>query len=131
MRSPLKVLAYALGISALCALTVLAADVSDEIAKAATHAGLAAKAANVDGVHTHLHHAVNCIVGPKGTDFDKSQLNPCAGSGNGAIPDSMNATQKEGLQAALAKAKEGLAATDLAKAQAAATATAEALKKLQ
>src|SRR6185437_3359635 len=42
---------------ALFAATAFAADLGSEINNAATHAGLAAQAANIDGVHTHMHHA--------------------------------------------------------------------------
>src|ERR1700733_818775 len=59
-----------------------AADVKAEITAAATHANLAAKAGTVDMVHTHLHHVLNCLVGPKGKDFDGKAANPCAKLGN-------------------------------------------------
>lgn len=107
---------------------VFAADVSGEITTAATHAGLAAQASDVAGVHTHLHHAVNCLVGPGGAGFDAKELNPCANSGSGAIPDSTNASTKQALQAAVAKAESGIAATDLASAQKEASATEAMLK---
>jgi len=103
------------------------ADVAGELAIAQTHAGLAGKAAAIDGVHMHLHHAVNCLVGPAGAGFDAGNANPCAKAGNGAIPDSMDAAQKTKLQAAVAKAQEGIAATDLMAAQKDAADTADAI----
>jgi hypothetical protein len=103
------------------------ADVAGEIAIAQTHAGLAGKATAIDGVHMHLHHALNCLVGPAGTGFDPGNANPCAKAGNGAIADSTDAAQKAKLEAAVAKAQAGIAATDLAAAQADATATADAI----
>lgn len=106
----------------------LAGDAKSEITTAAMHAGLAAQASDITGVHTHLHHAVNCLVGPGGPGFDSKELNPCANSGGGAIPDSTNATTKESLQAALARANSGIAATDLASAQKDASATEAMLK---
>jgi hypothetical protein len=118
-----------IGVGALCyASPALAADPGTEITTAATHAGLAAQAADVSGVHTHLHHAVNCLVGPGGTGFDAKELNPCANSGGGAIPDSTKPSTKQALAAALAKANSGIAATDLAAAQKDASA-AEAMLK--
>lgn len=121
----------------LCAATAfaagpaLAADVGAEISSAAMHAGLAAQAGDIAGVHTHLQHAVNCLVGPAGTGFDAKALNPCASSGNGAIPDSTGAAQKTKLQSALATADSGLAATDLAIAKKDADETAATLKGLR
>jgi hypothetical protein len=107
------------------------ADVKSEVVNAETHAGLAAKATAIDGVHMHLHHALNCLVGPSGTGFDAKQMNPCAHSGNGAIPDSTDAAKKKSLQAAADKASSGIATTDLATAQKAATDTEAMLKPLE
>ena len=67
------------------------ADAKSEIVTAGTHAGLAAGSADLAGVHSHLHHALNCLVGPNGTGFDAKELNPCAQNGHGAIPDSADA----------------------------------------
>lgn len=110
------------GASLFLATTAFAADLGSEITNAQTHAGLAAKAANLDGVHMHLHHALNCVVGPAGEGFDAKQMNPCAQSGNGAIPDSTDAAKKAKLETAKTQLMQGIAATDLKAAQAAATA---------
>jgi hypothetical protein len=115
----------------LIAGSALAADVNSEITTAATHAGLAAQGTDVATVHTHLHHTVNCLVGPGGTGFDAKELNPCANNGSGAIPDSTNASTKQALQAALARANSGLDATDLATARQDATATEAMLKAVK
>ena len=64
----------------------------------------------------HLHHVVNCHVGPSGKGFDAAPGNPCAKAGNGAIPEG-SAAQKTKLETALASANAGIAATDLAAAQ--------------
>lgn len=112
--------------AALTATPVLA-DTAAEISIAQTHAGLASKAADLKGVQMHLHHAVNCLVGPGGQGFDPSNANPCAKAGNGAIPDSMDAGQKAKLQTAVADANSGLTATDFATAQKAAQTTADAI----
>ena len=105
-----------------------AADVKSEVVNAQTHAELAAKASDIDGVHMHLHHVVNCLVGPAGTGFDAKQMNPCANSGNGAIPDMADAAKKETLEAAAAKASSGIAEANLAAAQKDASDTAAMLK---
>ena len=118
----LIILAGALALSA----TPVLADVATELGKAGTHAGLAAKAAAIDGVHMHLHHALNCLVGPSGDGFDATNMNPCAKDGNGAIPDGSDA-QKAKLADAVASAKAGIAATDLAAAQADAQKTADTI----
>lgn len=106
-----------------------AADAGKEVATAAQHAGLAAQATIVDTVHAHLHHTVNCLVGPTGAGFDAKQMNPCQGMGNGAIPDTADAGKKTALTEALATANAGLAASDLAAATKAAADTEAALKK--
>ena len=85
--------------ASLIPVPVLAADVSAEITNAAMHAGLAAKGTDIATVHTHLHHTVNCLVGPGGQGFDAKELNPCANNGAGAIPDSTSATTKDGTSA--------------------------------
>ncbi len=54
------------------------ADAHSEIVNATEHAGYAAAAADIAGVHAHLHHALNCLVGPGGNGFDAKELNPCA-----------------------------------------------------
>ena len=95
--------------------TAAFADIAAELATAQTHAGLAAKAPAIDGIHMHMHHALNCLEGPNGADFDKTNMNPCAAQGNGAIPDA-SAAQKAKLTEAVADLKTGLATTDVAAA---------------
>jgi hypothetical protein len=101
----------------LLALPAVAADAAGEIKTAATHASLAADAGALDGVHMHLHHALNCLVGPGGDGFDAKQINPCSGSGNGAIPDESDGAKKKSLEEVAAKLRTGIAESDLAKAQ--------------
>ena len=84
---------------AAVAAPALAADAKGEITIAAQHASLAAQANDLAGVKMHLHHTLNCLEGPKGADFSKTDLNPCAQAGNGAIPDSTNPTTTATLQA--------------------------------
>ena len=93
------------------------ADPAKETSTAATHAGLAAKATDMKGTQMHLHHVVNCLVGPNGAGFDAAPGNPCKDQGAGAIPDTSDAKQKATLQQALDKANDGLKQTDMAAAQ--------------
>ncbi|HSM94943.1 MAG TPA: hypothetical protein VLT91_02790 [Rhizomicrobium sp.] len=99
----------------LLAMPALAADVNGEIVNAQEHAEYAAAATDLNTAHAHLHHALNCLVGPNGTGFDAKQMNPCANSGNGIIPDTTDAAKKKTFQAAADKAMAGIAETDLAK----------------
>lgn len=87
---------------------ILAADLSKEIGTAEEHAGFAVKAKDADTTHLHLHHVVNCLVGPKGSGFDAVAGYPCKGEGNGAINDLSGASnEKAVLQQALLLAKTG------------------------
>ncbi len=91
------------------------ASVQREIATTHAHARMAATADTVEIGHAHLHHVVNCLVGPGGKGFDAAEVNPCKGMGNGAIPDARgNASLQAALKRALASAEAGLAASDLA-----------------
>ena len=94
-----------------------AADATKEISTAATHAGYAADATEMKTAQAHLHHTINCLVGPNGAGFDATQANPCKDQGAGAIPDTSDAAKKMSLQAAVAKAMDGLKQTDLAAAK--------------
>lgn len=60
---------------------------ADEIKTAATHAGFAEKYDSMKEVSLHLHHVLNCLVGPSDNMFDKTAGNPCQGQGNGILPD--------------------------------------------
>ena len=93
------------------------ADAASEIATAAEHAGMAAAAPNLTQARVHLHHVMNCLVGPKDGDFDKSNMNPCAQQGNGAFPDESNPDIKAKLQNAMSLAGDGIASSDEATAK--------------
>lgn len=76
---------------------------------ASAHAGMALGAADLKMAQTHLHHVVNCLVGPAGKGFDGSAGNPCKDMGHGAIADAKgDAATESKLQAALAQAEHGL-----------------------
>lgn len=109
----------------------LAAQPAKEIAAGAQHAGFAAASADLAGVHMHLHHTINCLVGPEGKGFAPKEENPCAALGNGAIPDTADAMKKKSLEDALMKAEAGVSEMDLAKAKSIASETQTMLKALE
>ena len=80
-----------------------------EIKTAVEHAAFASKAGDVAKTHWHLHHVINCLVGPNGEGFDASAGNPCKGQGNGALNDLGGSMQEKAiLDQALALAKVGV-----------------------
>jgi hypothetical protein len=105
-----------LAVGLVLASTKADADSAKEVTTAASHAGFAAQAADLKGTQTHLHHVINCLVGPKGQGFDDKEANPCKDQGNGAIPDATDEVRRTALMEALAKANEGLRQKDLAAA---------------
>ncbi|GAB3681523.1 hypothetical protein [Salinisphaera aquimarina] len=109
-------------------LAAQAADPGKEVTTAADHAGYAAGADTVAKVHLHLHHVVNCLVGPDGDDFDAKSGNPCDGQGNGAINDADSEGQAD-LKDALALAKTGIGMESLGAAQNVATTVQQLLAK--
>src|SRR6516225_12049577 len=102
-----------LAVGLVFASTKADADSAKEVTTAASHAGFATKSADLKGTQMHLHHVVNCLVGPKGQGFDDKEANPCKDQGNGAIPDTTDEVRRTALIQALAKANEGLRQTDL------------------
>lgn len=123
-------LALLVGAAALAPLPVLA-DANSEIVTAGTHADLAGQAVDLDGVHMHLHHALNCLVGPNGNGFDAKQINPCEHSGSGAIPDTTDSAKRTVLEDAAQKARDGIATMDIVTAKKDAADIAAMLKKLK
>ncbi len=123
--------AFVAGIIALTVPPASAADAKGEITTAAQHAALAATSGDLTGVRMHLHHTLNCLEGPTGTDFDKNEMNPCQNSGNGAIPDSSDPATIAALKGAAAQAVKGIAATDLKTAQSDASAVATTLNAIK
>ncbi len=65
-----------------------------ELTTALTHAGFAAKYEALQEVTTHLHHVVNCIVGPNDKMYNTAAGNPCQGQGNGILADIQSGTGK-------------------------------------
>ena len=105
------------------------ADVNKEVSTAAQHAGFAASAKDLKTTQMHLHHVVNCLVGPQGEGFDASFGNPCNGQGSGAISDTTDSAKKASLQQALQQTLDGLKQSDMAAAQKNATAVQGLLKR--
>ena len=105
---------------ALAALTSVAAftpraawaDGPQAVSTAAQHAGMAAAGADLAGVRRHLHHVLNCLVGPGGEGFDAAPGNPCAAAG-GAIPQTSDAATKEKLQKVAAQVRAAIGNNDL------------------
>jgi hypothetical protein len=122
----MKKIAMLAACAALIATPVLA-DTAAELSIAQNHAGMAAKATDMVMVQKHLHHAVNCLVGPAGKGYDEAAGNPCGKAGTGAIPDSTDAAMKAKLQTIADSAAPGLSTTDIAAAQKSAQATADAI----
>jgi hypothetical protein len=123
IRNTVAVLgSFALVASASGAFAAMAVNAQKEIQTAAEHAGFAASAKDVKDTHMHLHHAINCIVGPTGDGFDSAFADPCKGMGNGALNDVGNKETKAMIGQALSLAKVGIqidgkvAAQDTAKA---------------
>ncbi len=114
----------ALAFAATWAFAQSAANPDTEIKTAITHAGYASKADALKTVTLHLHHVLNCMVGPEDKMFDKAAGNPCQGQGNGAMPD-LKAKMGEDAQYYEASfvaqiASQGIASSNLQEAKAAA-----------
>ena len=105
------------------------ADVNKEVSTAAQHAGFAASAKDMKTTQMHLHHVVNCLVGPQGEGFDASFGNPCNGQGSGTISDTVDSAKKASLQQALQQTLDGLKQSDMAAAQKNATDVQVLLKR--
>jgi hypothetical protein len=124
---PAFLLAAALPVTASAAGSGDAA--SKQAATASAHAGMALGAADLKTAQLHLHHVVNCLVGPSGQGFDAAAGNPCKGMGQGALVDARgNAAAEARLHAALEQAGRGLKAATLDAAHADAQQAMETLQ---
>jgi len=103
----------ALGASA-CAAHAQSAQ--NEISTAHAHALMAQNATSVAMAHTHLHHVINCLVGPGCNGFDASAGDPCKGKGAMAASSADHALHAK-LQSALGDAQAGLKSESLAAVQ--------------
>lgn len=122
-----------MAVGLLCMGVVSAAYAEDmvkmEMSTAVTHAEYSAKSTKISGVHLHLHHVVNCLVGEHGKQFYAAAGDPCKGMGNGAINDAHTKYLKETLEKVLAEAERGLATQDVAKGRRAATNVRKMLRR--
>jgi len=109
----------------------LRTGLAGEISIATDHAGYALASRNLDGVRMHLHHVMNCLEGPNGTDFDRVVENPCSRAGSGAIIDAKDASVRAKLQSIDATAKTGLSTADETAARKAASDVQAALRMLK
>jgi len=108
-----------------------AGDAAKEIATAQVHADLAGTATDPNYTYMHLHHTLNCLVGPGGNGFDVKQMNPCAADGTGAIPDTSDPAKKKALEGLAARTRAAIANTDPAGAKKEAAGVAAALKAMK
>ncbi len=104
------------------------ADAPSETAAALKHAYAAAQAGKIADVHTNLHRAVNCLVGPADSLFDATA--PCESPGKGALTETTDARKKKHLQDAVDMAEMGIASSDFSKAIMLATGTVGAIRAI-
>jgi hypothetical protein len=122
----MKKLILLAGIAAL-AVTPAFADLATDLSTAQTHAGMASTQTDIMMAHKHLQHAVNCLEGPSGADFDATAGNPCGKASTGAITETTDMAQKAKLQSIATSAKAGVGNSDLMASQKAAKDTADAI----
>lgn len=104
-----------------------APGVKAQLKTAMTHAGFAAAGDSAGYVRQHLGHALNCIEGPGGKNFNRVWGHVCQGQGNGILRDLRSAPGGPAftivIEHADSLAAAGVTRTDLAEAKAAARAT--------
>lgn len=87
---------------------VMESGLSHELTQALLHANYAATSDTIEEAREHLHHVINCLVGPEGAGFDADSMNPCHGMGKGAIPDTADAALKKSLEKVVEHAQAGV-----------------------
>jgi hypothetical protein len=123
-----KLMIGAMLVSVGLASGVAFADGPQQVGTASKHAGFAAAATDMKDVQKHMHHVLNCLVGPNGKGFDESFGNPCNGQGQGAIPETADAATKTKLESALTVTRQAVSTTDVAAAKKGAADAAGMLK---
>lgn len=89
-------------------------DAAKELGTASKHAQLSESSQSVQVAAMHLHHVINCLVGPHGTGFDAAAGDPCKGMGDGALQDSTKGSESHSKALhALAIARHGIAEKEL------------------
>lgn len=131
-RSSFRALSLAMLVATAPAAVQAAGDdgvAAKEAGIASAHAGMASSAKDLTTTRMHLHHVINCLVGPTGDGFDANEENPCKGVGHGAIVDAgADAVMQARLQTALSEARLGLSAATLDAAHQDAQAAMKALQ---
>ncbi len=84
---PVILCAVLLCVGAVPPSALAAGDPTAELQTAMTHVAFAAKYEGIREITAHLHHAVNCLVGPQDKLFDAAAGNPCQGQGSGYLTD--------------------------------------------
>lgn len=99
---------------------------------AITHAGFAGGGSTLSYVQQHLGHALNCLEGSRGKNFNAAWGHPCEGQGNGVLADLRASPGGTAFmlvaEAAGNLAVAGLKSRDLAEARNAARGVAALLK---
>lgn len=90
-----------------------------ELANAKMHATVASQIDSLAGIHLHLHHVINCLVGPHGAGYSAKaetlSTYHCNDLGAGAIADSAGNQKAQRLEeSALREAEAGVHATSYA-----------------
>ena len=88
--------------------SMMNANGQKEVGTAIEHAHYASQSDQVDTVHLHLHHVINCMVGMNGKGFDAKAGDPCKGQGAGAVNDLETSPAKHDAEQALALARVGV-----------------------
>lgn len=95
-----------------------AADLKAQVKTAITHAGFASGGNVLSSVQQHLGHALNCIEGAQGKNFNQAWGHVCQGQGNGILVDLKTASSGADFtlvaQAADSLAVAGVNSKDLA-----------------
>ncbi|MGH8111570.1 MAG: hypothetical protein ACREPF_03040 [Rhodanobacteraceae bacterium] len=133
---PTRLAPLAFALIACAAIAAPANPAQREIATARIHATVATQIDNIQGVHLHLHHVINCLVGPHGNGWDAAaeavSENHCTGLGHGAIADSNNDPAVHRLaETALRDAQAGVKAGNLGTAHRDAHEALEALEEAE
>ena len=106
------------GLGTLASAASLQGAVLNQANIAIAHADLAMGAPDLNASHMHLHHVINCLVGPKSSAFDFQSEDPCLAIGKGAIVDANgDAALVTQLNRALALSEAGLKTTSLTASQ--------------
>lgn len=129
--------AAALALGSALSVGALAAtgNANKEIATAIIHANVASKVDSIDGVHLHLHHVLNCVLGPHSIQYsaaaEKLSAYKCVGLGNGALPDSHDPAVRSDLQQVVKLADRGIQTRQFATAHQSALGVLAELKHAQ